>query len=75
MGSNAEGWRVVMFSVLPPFPPFVESLLRERGHRLVGILTAPARAPAAPTAIAPSPSSPAPASTSSSPTTPTAGRR
>lgn len=41
MESKAESWRVVMFSVLPPFPPFVESLLRERGHRLVGILTAP----------------------------------
>ena len=41
MESNAESWRVVVVTVLPVMPPMVESLLHERGHRLVGILTAP----------------------------------
>ncbi len=41
MESNPESWRVVVFTVLPVFPPMIESLLRPRGHRLVGILTAP----------------------------------
>lgn len=41
MESNTESWRVVAFTVMPIVPPMVESLLRERGHRLVGILTAP----------------------------------
>ena len=37
MESTAESWRVVVFTVQPFIPPMVESLLRERGHRLVGI--------------------------------------
>ena len=41
MGSGTPGWRVVMFTVNPAFPPSAERLLRARGHRLVGILTAP----------------------------------
>ncbi len=41
MESTAESWRVVVFTVQPFIPPMVESLLRERGHRLVGIITAP----------------------------------
>ena len=30
-----------MFTVTPEFPPFVEEVLRARGHRLVGLVTAP----------------------------------
>lgn len=35
------GWRVVLFSVIPEIPPMIEAVLRECGHRLVGIVTAP----------------------------------
>ncbi len=36
------GWRVVLFTVGPIFPPLVEGILRECGHRLIGLVTAPA---------------------------------
>jgi len=35
------GWRVVLFSVTPEIPPLVEGILRECGHRLIGLVTAP----------------------------------
>ena len=40
--SAIEGqWRVVLFTVNPMFIPKAEAMLNERGHRLVGIVTAP----------------------------------
>ncbi len=41
MSQAATGWRVVLFCVIPEPPALVEPLLRECGHRLVGIVTAP----------------------------------
>jgi len=35
------GWRVVLFCVLPQVPGDIEPILRDCGHRLVGIVTAP----------------------------------
>ncbi len=40
MERTGTGWRVVMFTVNPPHPAIVEALLREQGHRLVGLVTA-----------------------------------
>lgn len=41
MSQATTGWRVVLFCVLPEVPAMVEPILRECGHRLVGIVTAP----------------------------------
>lgn len=38
---NRESLRVVMFTVIPLFVPMFERVLAEKGHRLVGIVTAP----------------------------------
>jgi methionyl-tRNA formyltransferase len=40
MERTGAGWRVVMFTVNPPVVPVVEGVLREAGHRLVGLVTA-----------------------------------
>jgi methionyl-tRNA formyltransferase len=37
----AGGWRVVLFCVMPEVPGVIEPILRECGHRLIGIVTAP----------------------------------
>lgn len=41
MERTSTGWRVVLFSVLPVVPPLVEPVVRDCGHRLVGLVTAP----------------------------------
>ena len=41
MERAATGWRIVLFCVLPEAPGMIEPLLRDGGHRLVGIVTAP----------------------------------
>src|SRR5690349_1990854 len=41
MARTGTGWRVVMFSVIPGVPPLLEPVLRDCGHRLVGLVTAP----------------------------------
>jgi methionyl-tRNA formyltransferase len=35
------GWRVVLFCVIPEMPAIFEPILRDCGHRLVGLVTAP----------------------------------
>lgn len=41
MERTSTGWRVVIFSVIPAVPPLLEPVLRDCGHRLVGLVTAP----------------------------------
>lgn len=41
MSQATTGWRVVLFCVIPEVPMLIEPVLRECGHRLVGIVTAP----------------------------------
>src|SRR5215210_8020694 len=40
MERTATGWRVVMFSVNRDIPPRIEAIVRDCGHRLVGLVTA-----------------------------------
>ena len=39
MIGETQGWRIVIFTVLPTTPPMIDQIAREMGHRIVGVLT------------------------------------